>query len=133
MVTHDVVAVINTAPDTVDLLRQALERAGFVVVSTYTHALRTGEVNLESFMRVHQPKVIVYDIAPPYERNLAFFQNLRQTTLRDCRFVLTSVNVARVATLLGRDERVYEVVGHDEDLADVVRATREAARARDTR
>jgi CheY-like chemotaxis protein len=129
----DVVAVINTAPDTVDLLKDALERAGFVVVSTYTHAIRDGEVDIEAFLRAHQPKVIVYDIAPPYERNWALFQNLRQTVLSGHRFVLTSVNSAQVEKLVGRDERVYEVVGHSDDLGAVVQATREAARARDTR
>ena len=133
MSEQGVVAVINTAPDTVDLLKDALERAGFVVVSTYTHAVRTGQVDLDAFIRVHAPKVIVYDIAPPYERNWAFFQNLRQTVLKDCRFVLTSVNASQVSRLVARDDRIYEVVGHSEDLDAVVQATREAARARPTR
>jgi hypothetical protein len=102
-------------------------------VSTYTHAVRTGQVDLDAFIRVHAPKVIVYDIAPPYERNWAFFQNLRQTVLKDCRFVLTSVNASQVSRLVARDDRIYEVVGHSEDLDAVVQATREAARARPTR
>lgn len=133
MSDQDVVAVINTAPDTVDLLKDALERAGFVVVSTYTHAVRTGEVDLDAFIRVHAPKVVVYDIAPPYERNWAFLQNLRRTALKDCRFVLTSVNSSQVSRLVARDDRIYEVVGHSDDLNAVVQATREAARARPTR
>jgi CheY-like chemotaxis protein len=133
MSDQDVVAVINTAPDTVDLLKDALERAGFVVVSTYTHAVRTGEVDLDAFIRVHAPKVVVYDIAPPYERNWAFLQNLRRTALKDCRFVLTSVNSSQVSRLVARDDRIYEVVGHSDDLDAVVQATREAARARPTR
>ena len=130
---QDVVAIINTSPDTVDLLKGALERAGFLVVSTYTHAIRGGEVDLEAFLRTHQPKVIVYDLAPPYERNWVFFEHLRQTTLRDCRFVLTSVNTRHVERLVRDDQRVYEVVGHTDDLDAVIQATREAARARDTR
>ena len=108
MPSQDIVAIINTSPDTIDLLKDALERAGFVVVSTYTHAIRTGDVNLESFLRTHQPKVIVYDIAPPYERNWAFFENLQQTTLRDCRFVLTSVNTKHVERLVRNDQRVID-------------------------
>jgi CheY-like chemotaxis protein len=130
---QDVVAVINTSPDTIDLLKDALERAGFVVVSTYTHAIRTGEVNLEAFLRTHQPKVILYDIAPPYERNWAFLENLRETMLRDSRLVLTSVNSAQVERLVRNDQRIYEVIGHADDLDAVIQATREAARARDTR
>ena len=41
---REVVAIINTSPDTVALLSNLLERAGFVVVSTFTHSLRDGHV-----------------------------------------------------------------------------------------
>ena len=132
MSSSDVIAVINTSPDTVDLLTDALERAGFLVVSSYTHDIRDGKVDLQAFLRVHQPKVIVYDVAPPYERSWEFLTHLRRTVFAGCRFVITSPNAERVARLIGKDERVYEVVGHDDDLAEVVRATREAAKARPT-
>ena len=133
MTSPDVVAVINTSPDTVELLKDALERAGFIVVNTYTHAIRDGEIDLEAFLRTFKPKVILYDISPPYERNWALFQSLRETVLRDYRFVLTSVNTAQVERLVKHDQRIYEVVGHSDDLDALVQATREAARARDTR
>ena len=42
-----VIALINSTPDVVEMLRVALEQAGFVVVSTFTHLIRTGDVDLE--------------------------------------------------------------------------------------
>jgi CheY-like chemotaxis protein len=129
----ELVLVINTSPDTVDLLKDVLERAGFLVMSTFTWAIQNGTVDIDALLRAHHPKVVVYDIAPPYERNWAFFQHLRERLLKDVQFVLTSMNVAHVERLVGRDERVYEVVGTPHDLDAIVRATKEAARARPTR
>jgi DNA-binding response OmpR family regulator len=128
-----VAAVINTSPDTVDLLKDVLTKAGIVVVTGYTFDIRDGHLDIEQFLRTHQPGVILYDIAPPYEPNWALFQHLRQHAMRGYRFVLTTTNPTHVERLVGRDERVYEVVGKAEDLDTIVRATREALRARDTR
>ena len=130
---RDVVAVINTSPDTVGLLADLLERARFLVVTTYTHHIRDGSVDLEAFLRTHQPRVILYDIAPPYERNWQLLQNLRQTTLAGYQFVLTTTNPARVEPFVKRDEQVYEVVDKDGSLDEILRATREAARSRAVR
>lgn len=130
---RDVVAVINTSPDTVDLLKDILERAGLLVVSTYTHHIRDGTIDLGDFLRTHEPRVILYDIAPPYERNWQLLQHLRQTVLSGYRFVLTTTNPSRVEPLVGRDEQVYEVVDKEGDLDAILRATREALRARATR
>jgi hypothetical protein len=128
-----VAAIINTTPDTVDLLKDVLDRAGFIVVTTYTHDIRDGRMDIEAFLRTHQPSVIVYDIAPPYDRNWAFLEHLRATVMKGYRFVLTTTNRFRVEALVGRDEKVYEVVGKSDDLDAIVRATKEASRARDTR
>jgi hypothetical protein len=129
-----VVAVLNTSPDTVDLLRDLFERAGFVVVSGFTFDIATGKLDLDHFLRVHRPSVILYDIAPPYERNWRFLEHLRATVLHGYRFVLTTTNIAHVQTLVQpTDEKVYEVVGRAEDLDAILRATREALRARDVR
>src|SRR5918993_1796122 len=126
------VAVINTSPDTVDLLKNVLEKAGFLVVTGYTHGVRDGTLDLELMMRVADPIVILWDLAPPYERNWAFLQLLRTTVLKDRRLVLTTPNKAQVQKLVGSDYHVYEIVGKVEDLDAIVRATKEASRARET-
>ena len=128
------VAVINTTPDVIEMLRSVFETAGFLVVSTFTHDIRDGRIDFEAFMRQHRPRVIVYDLAPPYERNFLLFQHVREMpAVADAHFVLTSTNPSNVSDMVRRDERVYEVVDRAEDLMAIVQAVKQAARARDTR
>lgn len=131
----DVVVIINSNPDLVRLIRFQLEGAGFVVFVYHIEDIRTGSADLESLVEEHDPKVIVYDVAPPYENNWNFLQHLRcGTKLSSRRFVLTSMNARRLREIVDvRDEMIYEIVGKEEDLREVVRATKEASRARATR
>ena len=71
-----VAAVLNTSPDVVDMLRRVLEQAGIVTVTGFTHDIRDGDMDFESVVRQHDPNVIVYDIAPPYDANWTLFQHL---------------------------------------------------------
>lgn len=129
-----VAAVLNTSPDTVDLLRRALEQAGIVTVTAFTYEIRDGEVDFDSFIRQHNPDVIVYDIAPPYDANWKLFQHISgMASVVGRRFVVTTTNKVQVETLVGRDQRVYEVIGKPADLGLIVRAVKEAGRARPTR
>jgi CheY-like chemotaxis protein len=106
-----VIAVINSTPDIVEMLRVAFEHAGFVVVSTFTHLIRAGEVDLEAFIQQHQPQAIVYDIAPPYATNWNLFRHLKQLpALRGRRFVVTSTNPGRLRELADVGQEVLEIV-----------------------
>jgi DNA-binding NtrC family response regulator len=129
-----VVAVINSTPDIVDVLRIAIEQAGLVVVSALTHQLREGEVDVQDFVAQHEPRVIVYDVAPPYEPNWHFFQHIAAMPVMAGRqFVITSTNARHVEGLAGPQQHVYEIVGKPLDLAQIVQAVKEALRARPTR
>lgn len=122
-----VVALFNTSPDTVDLLRVVLEQAGFVVVSAFTFELREGKVDLALFLRQSNPHVVLYDIAPPYDANWALFQTLlANSPLQHYRYVITSTNAPYVQRLAG-DVRVHEVIGKPYDLGEIVRAVHLAA------
>jgi hypothetical protein len=68
----------------------------------------------------------------PYDRNWRFLQHLRETTLRNYRFVLTTPNATALARLVGRDERIYEVLDDNAHIDAIVQAVREAVRARPT-
>jgi hypothetical protein len=112
----------------------SLERAGFVVFEIYIEAIKLGSADVDSLLKQHDPKVIVYDLAPPYDMNWRFLEHLRTVTrLKGRQFVLTSVNARNAEAAVGNDESVYEVVGEERDIAEVVRAVREASRARPTR
>jgi hypothetical protein len=129
-----VVAIVNTNPDLVKILRYNLERAGFVVFEIHIEDIRLGAANVDSFLEQHDPKVIVYDIAPPYDMNWRFFDHLRSATgFRGRQFVLTSVNVRHAAEVVGNDESVYEILGEEHDVAEIVRAVKEASRVRQLR
>lgn len=128
------VAVVNTSPDTIELLRHPLERAGFVVVSCFTYDIRDGRTDFEAFMRTHEPKVIAYDIAVPYAKNFRLYEHVRaMDVVQDCRFVLTSTNAAVVQKLVGRDDKVYEVVDKAANLDRIIAAIKDASKARPTR
>src|SRR5688572_26442402 len=128
-----VVAVVNTNPDLMELLKARIEAAGFVVLVLHIADIRAG-LDIETLLAQHDPRVIVYDVVAPYERNWRFLDHLRQSTSFAGRhFVLTSPNAAQLRRIIGLDETVYEIVGDPEDVDSVVQAVREASRARPTR
>jgi hypothetical protein len=132
--TPAVVAIVNTNPDLVRMLRMALERAGFIVFEIFIENIKLGAADVDSFLSQHDPKVIVYDLAPPYDVNWRFLDHLRTATdFKGRQFVLTSVNVRNAEEVVKGDESVYEIVGEEKDIAEVVRAVKEASRARPTR
>jgi CheY-like chemotaxis protein len=119
-----VVAIFNTSEDTTDLLRIVFENAGFVVVTAFTNHLRDGKVDLEAFMRQHHPRVIVWDIAVPYEQNWRLYEHMRSApACRGVSFVVTTTNVRYVQKLAG-DEEVHEIIGKPYDLNQIVEAVK---------
>ncbi len=126
-----VVAVVNTNPDLVELLKARIEAAGFVVLVIHIADIRAG-LDVEAIFAQHDPAVIVYDIVMPYERNWRFLEHLRETSFKGRRFVITTPNEDGIRALVGRDDHVYEILDDRGDIDVIVQAVREAARARST-
>ena len=114
------------------MLKARIEAAGFVVLVVHVAEIRAG-LDLSAVLAQHDPKVIVYDVVAPYERNWRFLQHLRETVLNERQFVLTSPNERALGQLVGRDEQVYEILNDGADIDAIVQAVREASRARPTR
>ncbi len=132
-VKPDVVAIFNSNPDVVALIRFALERAGFVVVTGHVHEIRGGMLDLPDYVRQHQPRVIVYDLVMPYDRNWQFMAHLRDSeAMRGRHFVVTAPNGSAARKIVGTSETIYEIV-QEGDLDAIVQAVREAAKARPVR
>jgi CheY-like chemotaxis protein len=129
-----VAAIFNTSPDLIDVVRHAFEPAGIVVVSVLTYQIREAHVDLENFLNQHNPDVVVYDIAPPYDANWQLFLHIRSLqAMQGRKIVITAMNKKQVETLAGRDETIYEIVGKPYDLNRIVRAVKEAVRQRPAR
>ena len=129
-----VVALINSSPDVVDMIRITMEQAGIVLVSTFTHEVRDGEVDIEAFVRQHDPKVILYDVAPPYEANWLLFQHIcSMPALKGRHFIVTTTNERHVRGLAGTNHPLFEIVGKPYDLEQLTNAVIEAVSSLDNR
>jgi hypothetical protein len=116
-----VVAVFNTSPDTVEMLRIVLEQAGYVVMGLYTYDARDGKIDIETLFRQHEPDVVIYDIAPPYEKNWREFQHMcAMPALAKRKFVLTTTNLQRVREATTNPPEIFEIVGKPYDLGLIV-------------
>ena len=128
-----VVALFNTNPDMLEIVRLGLERAGFIVVIGHVHDIRTGALDLGPFIDQHRPRVIVYDLVMPYDRNWAFMKHVREHPMMNGRqFVITTPNQRAAQAVVGRDDQVHEVVS-DKDVDAIILAVRGALKARATR
>ena len=115
------VAVFNTSPDTVDMLRIILQHEGFVVIGAYTYELRDARIDIEGLIRQHQPDVIIYDVAPPYDKNWLELQHIcTMPALRSLKFIITTTNVTRLREVAGQDPELFEIVGKPYDLGLIV-------------
>ncbi len=124
------IGVFNTSPDTVEMLRIMLAREGLIAVSAYTYDLRDSKVDIEALVRQHEPKVIIFDIAPPYDANWRLFEHMRaMPVMAGMKFVVTTTNVARVREVAGVTEPLWEIVGKPYDLGKIVEAVKKCLSA----
>ena len=121
-----VVAILNTNDDTVEMLRMLLESNGMVGVSMHVNEIKRGTVDFGAFLEEHDPRVLILDLPPPYDRSWLMYEHLRALpSTQKRKFVLTSTNPARVRQVAGADEQpVFEVIGKPYDLQAIVDAVK---------
>jgi CheY-like chemotaxis protein len=118
-----VVAVINTSDDLVRVLKDSLVQRGFNVATAHIRDIKSGEQDFVAFLTSHDPVVIVYDIAVPYEDNWTFFQMLRQLPVaQDRTFIVTTVNKRVLEQRVGVTEAIEIQGGRADDLDPVLEA-----------
>ncbi|HEX6976470.1 MAG TPA: hypothetical protein VF147_18815 [Vicinamibacterales bacterium] len=125
---HDcTVAVINSSEDTVEMLRHALQHAGFTsIVTGHVTEIRDGKLDFVSYLNEHDPRVLVYDISIPYDQNWTFLKLLMDSQhMRGRTVVVTTTNKRRLEELVGPTEAL-EIVGKPYDLNAIVESVTRA-------
>jgi CheY-like chemotaxis protein len=115
-----------------DLLRTALEAEGFQTVAGHVVDIKRGHLDVIDFVAQHDPRVIIYDVLPPYEANWTFLRLLRSSeALRHRRFVVTTANKAMLEGITDPADlaEIHELIGKPYDLAQITRAVRTATEA----
>ena len=104
-----------------------LEAEGMVAVTAHVSDLRRGKFDFAGFLAEHDPKVIIYDIPPPYDRSWLFFEHLKHlSSMKGRNFVLTSTNPQRVQQIAQPEQPIYEIIGKPYDLQMIIDAVRKA-------
>ena len=122
---EDTIAVVNSSEDTVEMLSHALQAGGFnSIVTGHTYDFRTGKDDFPRFLQQHDPQVIVYDIAIPYDENWTFLKLLLDSAhMRGRKVVVTTTNKRRLEELVGPTD-AFEIVGKPYDIEQIVRAVK---------
>lgn len=121
------VAVLNTSIETIEMLETVIEEEGFRTASGYIVDFKRNSASLDAFFRQHQPQVVIYDIAPPYDENWDFFQQhvLNKEYLPAHHYVLTTTNKRALERLVGPTQTI-EFVGKPFDLSQISNAVHRA-------
>ena len=121
------VAVFNSSSDTIEVLKLALEDSGFIVATGHVSDLKKGQLDVIDFVNEHQPDVIIYDVALPYEENWRFLRLLQTSeVLKNLKWVITTTHRQRLEELVGDCGQVYEIVGKPYDVQQIMNAVKTA-------
>jgi len=124
------IAVFNSSEETIEILKIALEEQGYAVSTGHVADVKKGQLDVLDFVEEHQPDVIIYDVAIPYEENWRFLRLLQSSeALKDVKWVITTTHHKRLEELVGECGEVYEVVGKPYDLIQITNAVKDALAA----
>jgi CheY-like chemotaxis protein len=114
------VFIVNSNEDVVDMLRLTFEHGGWIPATAHVVDAKRHRIDLPDLIRQHEASVIVYDVAPPYEENWNFLQQLRQRgDMAPRAFVVTTTNEIQLTRIAGRQDLI-EIVGKPYDLDAVL-------------
>lgn len=117
-----VVAIFNSNPEVLELLREALQTTGYAAVIAHVDDLKRGRVDMIQFVEEHDPDAIIYDVAPPYDTNWTFLRLMMSSKVMEGRaFVITTTNKRVLEELIGPND-VLELVGKPYDLEQITSA-----------
>jgi hypothetical protein len=120
-----VVAVLNSNDDLVRLISETLHDEGYLTMRHHIANLRDGHTDITRFFEDRDPRVIIYDLAPPFILNWQFYQLLSaHPSMTGRKVVLTTNNAAALKEICDVDG--LQVVGRDDDLRELLRRVAKA-------
>ena len=127
--TEPVVAVVNTNDDLLQALQSRLIDEGLNVVPLHIRDVKSGRSDFGAFLRAHDPVVVIYDIAIPYDDNWTFFSTLRRLPASiDRQFLITTVNKRVMEQKVGPTDVIELIGGHADDFEPLMEALRRSLR-----
>jgi DNA-binding response OmpR family regulator len=116
-----VVALFNASDDTVEMVQHMLRASNVpCIIGCHFSDLKKGRIDFARYVRDHDPRVVIFDISPPYEENWQFFKTLRDDEAMQGRgLVLTTTNKRRLDETVGSDSEAFEIVGKPYDLDQI--------------
>ena len=124
------VVIFNANEDIVDMMRLALGEEGYRVGAYQVVRLRKGEQDVLETLERDAPRVVVFDVAPPYQANWAFYRLVSASPVgRRIRWLVTTTNVRALAEEAGEDvpNDPIELWGKPYDLDLIVQRVRDLA------
>ena len=120
-ISNQVVALFNASDDTVDMVQAMLNASGLdCLIGCRFADLKKGRTDFSRYIAQHDPRVVIFDISPPYRENWSFFQTLRDAKAMDGRgLVVTTTNKKRLDEVVGEDSAALEIVGKPYDLNQI--------------
>ena len=120
------VAVINTSEETAEVIEMTLQSEGWTTARGFTVDFKRGRKDLSAFLAEHDPNVIVWDVALPYQQNWEYFQQVSKLPEAEERpVVLTTTNSHVLREIIG-DVAVLEIVDKPFSLNELISAVRRA-------
>ncbi len=130
---NNVIAILNTSIDLVEVLQEILEREGYNTVGALISDFKRGRRSLVDFMREHDPAVVIYDLPPPYEENISYLRDiLNMKIMEDRQFIYTTTNKRALSEIEGFKEETVEIIGKPMDLNEVLKQVQKASEKRKT-
>lgn len=119
-----VVAVINSTADIVDILELCLQDEGFNTTGGLIPEFKRGQRNMLTFMEEHNPDLIIWDIAPPYEQNVIFLEMIQNLKVMEGRkWVYTTTNISALRQF-SEKFKALEIIGKPMDLQVIIEAVK---------
>jgi DNA-binding NarL/FixJ family response regulator len=121
------VAIFNSHREFIGGLRTALESEGVPTVAALLAEIQDGTLDLVSFLAMHDPHVIVYDLPQPFERHWNFLRLLKRTDAAKKRtWILTTTDKNALDAVFGASGVIDIVFGEPYSIGEVVDAVRHA-------